>query len=246
MKRSLEFSSPLVNVAGSLGFSPVPRAELPPLGAFITNPLSWRPRLPAAEPACLAFEGGFLLHTGLPNPGFAEALRRHARHWREMRLPVIVHLMADRPEEAGQMASALEDVENVMALELGFAPRLSGDILLLALEMCRGELPLIVNLSEEQLFTLGARCLGEGAAALSLASPRGALPLPGGGSQTGRLFGPALFPRTLLIVREAARAGFPLIASGGVYSQSQVNALLEAGALAVGLDAVLWQRGFTR
>jgi len=246
MKRSLEFSSPLVNAPGSLGFALSSRATFPALGAFFTNPVSWRPRPPTQAPACEAFLGGFLLHTGLPNPGFESVVRRYARRWREMRLPVIVHLMADRPEEAARMTRALEDQENVMGVELGFAPRLAEDILLLALEMCQGELPLIVNLSEEQVFSLGARCLSAGAAALSLAAPRGALPLPGGGSLTGRLFGPALFPRTLLTVREAARAGFPLIASGGVYSQKNANALQEAGALAVGLDAVLWQGEFSR
>lgn len=49
--------------------------------------------------------------------------------------------MADHPEETQHMVRLLEEIENVMAVELGFAPLLSNDILLMNLEMCVGELP---------------------------------------------------------------------------------------------------------
>jgi NAD(P)H-dependent flavin oxidoreductase YrpB (nitropropane dioxygenase family) len=35
-------------------------------------------------------------------------------------------------------------------------------------------------------------------------------------------------------------SGVPLIASGGIYQQSQIEAVLELGAIGVQLDAVLW------
>jgi dihydroorotate dehydrogenase len=41
-----------------------------------------------------------------------------------------------------------------------------------------------------------------------------------------------------------AGAGVPVIGGGGVYKQEQVEAMKEAGALAVQLDAVLWRGGF--
>jgi len=37
--------------------------------------------------------------------------------------------------------------------------------------------------------------------------------------------------------------GVPVIASGGVYQQRQVEALLEMGAIGVQLDTVLWSLG---
>jgi NAD(P)H-dependent flavin oxidoreductase YrpB (nitropropane dioxygenase family) len=43
---------------------------------------------------------------------------------------------------------------------------------------------------------------------------------------------------------EAISAGVPVIAAGGVYKQRQVEALMEAGAIAVQLDAVLWSLGW--
>jgi dihydroorotate dehydrogenase (NAD+) catalytic subunit len=240
-KRDLIFSEPLMNAAGALGFAPDARAAVPwtDLGAFITNPVSLRPRKAAAAPELMEFPGGFLLHSGLPNPGFHATIRRFGRRWQEAPLPVIVHLMADRPEETSQMVQALEGVENVLAIELGFAPLLAPDIIALAVEMCRGELPIIVSLPAEQILDVGGRVLELGAAALSLAAPRGTLNT-GGGLVAGRLFGPALFPRALYVVHSAARLGFPIIGAGGVCSQADVQGMLAAGALAVQMDSAFW------
>ncbi len=240
-KRDLIFQKPLMNTAGTLGFAPDLHGDIAwdGFGAFVTNPVSLRARKAAGSPVLLDFPGGFLLHTGLPNPGFRAAVKRYGRRWQEAPLPVIINLMADRPEETRQMVQALEGVENLLAVELGFAPQLAPDILALAVEMCRGELPLIVSLPAEQLLELGPRLLNLGAAALSLAAPRGALP-QNGGVVTGRLFGPALFPKSLDLVRSAAQLGLPIIGGGGVCSQSDGDAMLAAGALAFQVDSVLW------
>lgn len=244
-KRELSFAAPWMNAAGSLGFAPDPRlpVEGSDWGAFVTNPISWRPRAPAIAPVVAEYAGGFLLHSGLPNPGFSKALERYAPAWARASLPVIVHLMADRPEETARMAQRLESLENVMALELGFAPLLADDIVLMSIEMAAGELPLIANLPWEQVLRLGPKALAAGAEAVSLAAPRGTLPIAAG-MASGRLFGPALFPQALWLTREAARSGIPVIGGGGVYSRTQAEAMLEAGALAVQVDAALWRGDF--
>jgi dihydroorotate dehydrogenase (NAD+) catalytic subunit len=256
-KRDLFFHKPLMNAAGMLGFAPDFRVlkELGSLfddfGAFVTNPLSLRPRVAASQPALIGYPGGFLLHSGLPNPGLNATLKKYTRRWSDSPLPIIVHLMADRPDETKQMVQTLESIDNVMAVELGFAPLLADDILLLTLEMSIGELPLIFCLPSEQILSLGPRLIEEGADAISIAAPRGALPLtpsplPLGEGQgarelvTGRLFGPSLFPQSLEIVHSAAKLGLPIIGAGGVYSKDDVEAVLMAGALAVQMDAKLW------
>jgi dihydroorotate dehydrogenase (NAD+) catalytic subunit len=247
MKRDLYFSKPLMNAAGSLGFALDSRAGITwnSFGAFVTNPLSLRPRQPAAKTELIEYPGGFLLHTGLPNPGFKAAIKNYASRWDKSDLPIIVHLMADRPEETQQMVRILENQENVMAAELGFAPLLANDILLLTLEMCLGELPLIFSLPIEQVLSVGPRLIQDGAPAISISAPRGALTTENSSLITGRLYGPSLFPRTLETVYSAAKLGLPIIGAGGVYSKENADAMLSAGALAVQVDAALWNPSST-
>jgi dihydroorotate dehydrogenase (NAD+) catalytic subunit len=259
MKRDLYFSKPLMNAAGSLGFAPDLRGlrgktsgrsagdqnlgGLQSFGAFVTNPFSLRPRRPAARPAVIEHPGGFLLHTGLPNPGLSTGLKKYAARWSRSQLPVIVHLMADRPEETQHMVHMLETQENVMTAELGFAPLLADDILLQTLEMCLGELPLIFSLPMQQVLSLGPRLIQNGGQAISVAAPRGAL--MSDHLITGRLYGPSLFPQTLETVYSAAKIGLPIIGAGGVWSKENAEAMLSAGALAVQVDAVLWNPAST-
>ncbi len=230
-----------MNAAGSLGFAPDPRngISLDSFGAFVTNPLSLRPRLPTPQPAVVEFPGGFLLHTGLPNPGLSSAVKAHAARWNRASLPIIVNLMADRPDETKRMVQSLENVENVMAVELGFAPQLADDIILLTLEMCAGEIPLIFSLPVEQVLSVGPKLIQDGAVAISIAPPRGAL-IHNSSLVTGRLYGQSLFPRALDIVYSAARLDIPIIGCGGVWNEKDVADMLSAGAMAVQTDASLW------
>jgi len=240
-----------MNAAGMLGFWPDFRSLADfgslssELGAFVTNPLSMRPRRPTSHPLVLDYPGGFLLHTGLPNPGFNTAVKKYAHKWADSSLPIIVHLMADRPEETARMVESLEGVDNVMAAELGFAPLLADDIILTAVEMSLGELPLIVSLPMEQAVTLGPRVIEAGASAVSLSAPRGALTGDGGQRTEGRLYGPSLFPQAYETVLRLTGAGVPTIGGVGVYKAEQVRAMKEAGAMAVQLDAVLWRGGYS-
>lgn len=247
MKRDLLFSKPFMNAAGCLGFAPDPRTgiSLEAFGAFVTNPISLRPRLPTARPALIEYPGGFLLHTGLPNPGIHSALKKYSAKWTRSVLPIIVNLMADRPEETQKMVRMLETHENVMAAELGFAPLLANDIILLTLEMCLGELPLIFSLPMEQVLSLGPRLMQEGAQAISISSPRGSHVNNQNLIVSGRLYGPSLFPQSLDAVSSAARLGIPIIGAGGVWSKENAEAMLSAGALAVQVDAVLWNPAFS-
>lgn len=244
MKRDLFFNKPFMNAAGTLGFAPDPRNGIPldAFSAFVTNPFSLRPRLPATQPKVIEYPGGFLLHTGLPNPGLKAGIKRYASKWTKSDLPVIVHLMADRPEETKNMVHMLEEIENVMAVELGFAPLLANDIILLTLEMCLGEMPLIFSLPVEQILSLGPRLIQDGAQAVSISAPRGAINLSDseeGKLITGRLFGPSLYPQTLDVVQNASRLGIPIIGNN-VWSKEQAKAMIDAGALTIHVDAALW------
>jgi dihydroorotate dehydrogenase (NAD+) catalytic subunit len=253
-KRDLDLRSPWMNATGMLGFAPNPRGpvDLGKLGAFITNPVSLRPRTPAENRSLLPFPGGFLLHTGWPNPGLRAVLRRWAARWADASLPVVLHLMVSAPDELAEVAERLEGLENLAALEISLPPGSSREELTRLVEAAAGELPLIVHLPFENAAELAQALADSGATAFSLAAPRGLLPIKAVAANSGkpqaapiplssgRLYGPGLLPQALQVVRAVARAGLPVFGSGGVFSRADAEAMLAAGAAAVQLDTLLW------
>jgi dihydroorotate dehydrogenase (NAD+) catalytic subunit len=253
-KFELAFAKPAMNAAGTLGFAPDPHgiADLRRLGAFVTNPVSLAPRKPAGGQRYADFPGGFLIHTGLPNPGLSQVLRRYASRWQNSSLPVLVHLLAQNPAEAAEMVRRLEGVAGVAGIELGLPDETTAAFAAALTQAGAGELPLVVRLPMSRASELVPAISKAGAYAASLAPPRGALPVlhhqkwvtpERGATLDGRLYGPAVFPLALAALQRATGLGLPIIAAGGVYDDSQVEAMLLAGALAVQFDAVLW-RGF--
>ncbi len=247
MKYDLLFDPPLMNAAGSLGFAPDPHGpvDLTCLGAFITNPISLAPRTPAQGVRYLPYPGGFLLHSGHPNPGLRAVLRRNAARWKRSSLPVIVHLLCQGVDEVTQMIRLLEGLPGVAGIELGLPPQVNAQSACELAQAASGELPVIVRLPME-----GAAELATALAAalpgitISLGPPRGALPSPFDTLVHGRLYGPGIFALALATLRRVLPAGLPVIAAGGVYQPQQVEAMLTAGAVGVQLDAVLWRGGW--
>ena len=241
--QDLFIDSPWMNAAGMLGFAPPARWPVSEaMGAFITNPISLGPRTPAAERSLLAYPGGALLHTGLPNPGLSRVLRRYADRWAQSSLPIWVHLIGSNPDEIHQMVRRLEGVEGVMAIELGIPPGAAGEDALAFVSAAYGELPLVVHLS---LTAAGEdwlrRLPNAGASAISLGGPRGTLPNSSGRPVAGRLVGPSLFPLMMGAVQSAREVGLPVIAGAGIYRRGDADSLRDAGAWAVQLDTVLWR-----
>jgi dihydroorotate dehydrogenase (NAD+) catalytic subunit len=242
-KRDLALDPPLMNASGSLGFFPDTHSPMDwsKLGAFITNPISLTPRTPAHGRRYIAYPGGFLLHTGYPNPGISLVMRRYARHWSRSPVPVIVHLLARGAEEVAKMARRLETVEGVSGLEVGVVSDASVEMVVALTQAACGELPVILQLPMERSVELASGAIQAGAVAVSLAPPRGIFPVQGGEFVQGRLYGLAILPIALRTVQELTQLGIPTIGAGGIYNQEQKNAMLAAGALAVQLDGVLWR-----
>jgi dihydroorotate dehydrogenase len=109
-----------------------------------------------------------------------------------------------------------------------------------------GELPLIVRVPMEIAGEITQALVESPLTAVSLAPPRGTLIDKHGGTVRGRLFGPAVFPLALAHVQDVVECGVPVIAAGGVYEPWQAEALMEAGAIGVQLEAVFWIFGWQR
>jgi len=241
-KQNLVFAKPFVNAAGTLGFTPDSHTMpfLEHLGAFITHPISRTPRQPAGNRCCLPFPGGFLLHTGLPNPGISRVISQNKASWAGAPLPVIVHLLVESPDTLAEMVRKLEGLENIMAVELGLPPDCDPALLPDILAASAGELPAILCLNPEQIPLFLQPLADLGPAALHLTGPRGTLPDEEGNLVTGRMYGPAVFPLMLKAARFLVETGLPVIGGGGIYEERQVDILREQGLLAIGVGPALW------
>lgn len=253
-KADVLLSPPLANASGSLGFAPDLHGALEwaRFGAFFTNPISLAPRRPAATSDCLEFPGGFLLHSGYPNPGLRRVLEQYAPAWGRSSLPVIVSLLPQAMADVPQMLARLEGLPGVMGVELSLPPGVGRGALLELAQAAFGELAVILRLPVNEALELvgGADGAGleplleAGLSAISLGAPRGALPQWINAQPRlvyGRLYGPHLFPQTLAAAHALAKIGAPLLAGPGVYTPGQARALLDCGVLAVQLDALLWR-----
>ena len=247
MKYDLLFDPPLMNAAGTLGFSPDAYGvvNLARLGLFITNPVSLGPRAPAQVERCLEYPGGFLLHTGHPNPGLRAVLQNHSASWARSGIPVVVHLLCQGLEDAVKLTRRLEGRPGVVGFEVGLPSQADAVSSVALTQAIQGELPLILRLPLDRALELGpAIARSVPGLTFSLGPPRGAWLRPEKGILHGRLYGPALFPQALEVARSLVQAGLQVIAGGGVYHPWQAEALLAAGAVGVQLDAVLWRGGY--
>lgn len=242
-KRDILLEKPFLNAAGTLGFYPNPHTMpyLQHMGAFLTNPISRHPRQPAGNRACLPFHGGFLLHTGLQNPGITRAIGQFKRRWEGAPLPVIVHLLVESPQGLADMIRRLEGLENIMGVELGLPPDFQPEALTAILEAARGELPFILSLNPDQIPTLLPTIQENSQIPIHLTEPRGMLLNEEGELVTGRLYGPAIFPSMLKAAKTLVGEGLQVIVNGGLSQIWQANALLACGVMAVGLGSLLWE-----
>jgi dihydroorotate dehydrogenase len=245
-KYDLAFATPLMNAAGSLGFTPEVRGriDLARLGAFVSNPVSLSGRSPAQARCCQSYPGGILLHTGYPNPGLNQVIRRYRTKWARSPLPVIVHILGENPAQVSTVVRRLEGLVGVVGVELGLPVEVDRSAAVELIQAGLGELPLIVRLPLERITDLPQMITRHPISAVSLGPPRGILPGSIGGTKRGRLYGPAIFPQSLAAVTSLARSGIPVIGAGGVYSQLDVQAMLAAGAVAVQVDMALWIMGW--
>ena len=244
-KQDLVFAKPICNAPGILGFSPAPQRMpfLNQLGAFFTNPVSQHARTPAGSRSAIRFPGGILLHSGFPNPGLSKVLEKHAARWERSPVPVIPHIMAEATSSLESLLRPLEEISNLMAVEISFPPEWSDSDILKSIAAVTSELPLILTLEPDRILAFAPRLQSLPISAISMAARRGSLTSEAGGIVSGRVYGPALFPQTLHLVRLADDAGIPLIASGGIYSEEQAMQCLKAGAIAVQADTVFWSVG---
>ncbi|MBC8508135.1 MAG: hypothetical protein ISR58_05525 [Anaerolineales bacterium] len=244
-KSELYFDKPLMNAAGTLGFAPDPKGpvDIAEFGAFVTHPISRKPRKPARGTRFVSYPGGFLLHTGLPNPGLSGAIRRYAERWVRSPIPVILHLLAQAPDELAGMVERVELVEGIMGLEVGLPPDAAPNLVYQMAQATFGELPVILRVNLDISADIVQAIIEAGVNSISLGAPRGTLLDDNGVPVSGRLYGPGVYPLALKALEKFSGLGLSVIGGGGVYHTSEVDDMLKAGASAVQVGAALWAGG---
>lgn len=251
-KFGLSLKSPVMPASGAVGYgdeySDLINYGL--LGAFVTNPVSLRPRKTSRGTRLRVYSDHLVVHTGLPNPGVKAVIHKYSKIWERLPIPVIVHLVTTTPDETLKVALRLSNITGVVGIELGLADRTTPDhAIRLVHAAAEGDLPVIVRVPFGRVDELASLLSEEGASALTLtAPPRVVLP-PEQGIQDensrfyrGRLYGPAVFPLLLgVLSRWARKLPVPIIACGGIQSAQEALACLNLGATAVQIDAVLWR-----
>jgi dihydroorotate dehydrogenase len=236
-KSVLELPSRWMNQAGSLGFSPM--LSDPLTGSiFVTNPISYRSRKPSNDRDVIPFPGGFLLHTGLSNPGWKAVRKKYAAHWLQYRLPVWVHLISQDLAELTNMVRDCEEMESVAAIELGLPPGCPPDAMKQMVQAACGEKPLVLHINAADDLNL-LRYIPPEVSAVSLAAPRGRLQSAQGTIISGRLHGPGLFPLMLQNLYSLGNSDFPIIMSG-ICNKKDGEIALQCGAAAVQMDHMGW------
>lgn len=246
-KNSLVVESPVMAAAGILGFGDVYRdlIKFDKLGAFVTNPVTYQPWLPATGTRVIHQDAGMLLHTGLPNPGISKVLSEYREKWKALPVPVIMHIVVTNLENVRKCASRIEAEDSVDAIELG----LSDDVnwkdaeQFVSAAVKNTEKPVLVRIPFQDSYEVALSVADAGAGAIvACAPPRGTARDPHTGRLiSGRLYGPLVKPMALRLVGQlTSRVKIPVIGSGGIHSQADARDFIDAGARAVQVDSVTW------
>lgn len=248
-KQPLTLNNPVMLAAGVAGFGMdySKLIDLSLLGALVTNPVTWRPRRAAGGVRVVPLDSGVLVHTGYPNPGMAALIQQYGATWQRSPCPVIVHIAAESAEDTRRCVERLAETGGVVAIEIGIADSSSPrDVqAILTAVTSHVELPVLVRLPLYTASILTTAAVNGGAGALTLAAPpRGTARDPASGQLVGgRLYGPWLKPLALRTVGQIAReVSIPVIGCGGIHTPDDARDFIEAGARAIQLDSVLWNR----
>lgn len=246
-KIGLPLSGPVLLASGCWGYGYTydRLLDLTPFGAVVTNPITLRPRRGASQPRLIETTAGFILNTGLQNPGVKKVIQQYSKSWPRLGVPIIAHLPGDEPDDLRRTARALASTETIVAIELG-VPReaLPADLEQWVRAIREGcMLPLLVKLPLETVAEMAMIAAEMFIDALVIGGPpRGTAQSSVSGEMVGGdLYGPAL--HSLVLTALQSIQGFvecPIVAAGGIHSVADAKAYLQAGATAIQLDTLLF------
>lgn len=254
--RGLRLKNPVMTASGTFGYGTefAQLFDIQRLGAIVVKGTTLEPRPGNPQPRLVETTAGLLNSIGLQNIGVRALIEEKAPLWAGWQVPVVVNIAGETAQEYQEIASQLEGVAGVSALEVNIScPNVKrggaefGASPETAAEVTRAvkastSLPVIVKLTPNvsDIARIARAVAGAGADALCLINTvRGMAidlaerrPLLGG--VTGGLSGPAIKPIALYTVYTVFQAvDIPIIGCGGIYSAQDALEFILAGARAV-------------
>ena len=120
---SLTLANPVLVAAGTFGYGLEFSRSVPldRLGAIVTKTLTRQPREGHPPPRLLETPSGMLNAVGLQNVGLEGFLRDTLPALGALRVPIIVSVLGDAPEDLAAMVPQLERAEGVAAIEVNLS-----------------------------------------------------------------------------------------------------------------------------
>lgn len=251
----LRLANPITVASGTFGYAREMSGlvDVSRLGGVLPKTITREPRAGNPPPRTVETTGGMLNSIGLDNDGIEAFLERQLPYLASLGTAVIVSIAGKTAEEFVAMASRLEGVPGVDALELNMScPNVSGGVDFGA-NPARCEtvvsgvrracsMPILAKLTPNvtDVTVIARAAEGAGADGLSLVNTCLGMAVdwrrrrPRLGNVLGGLSGPAIKPIALRIVYQVAKVvRIPIMGIGGIATVDDVMEFLVAGATAV-------------
>lgn len=254
-KRQLSLANPVMTASGTFGngieYQKV--FDIQRLGAIVSKAITRRPRRGNVQPRIAETAAGMINSIGLQNIGISAIIRDVAPVWETWDVPVIANIAGETVGDYAELASRLDGVAGVSAIELnvscpnvesglefGVDPDAANEVTNAVRR--RTGLPLIVKLTPNvtDIRAVASAVVDGGADALTLINTYPAMSIdvrnrrPALGWGSGGMSGPALKPIAVRLVYLVSQAvDVPVIGCGGITTGEDAVEFLLAGASAV-------------
>ncbi len=252
----LRLKNPVMVASGTFGYGEeyADFLDLRQLGAVVVKGISLRPRPGNPPPRLVETPSGLINAIGLENVGVTAFLNAKLPYLREQQVPVIVNILGNTLDEYAELASRLDGVDGIAALEINIScPNVKeGGVLFgTSPEAAAGvvqavrrttALPLITKLTPNvtDIRTIARAAADAGSDMVSCINTVAAVAVdifsrrPKLANIYGGLSGPAIKPIALRCTYEVLQAvACPVIGIGGIMTATDALEFLLLGARAV-------------